>query len=145
MNALFVLITLGLRACYFVACVLALAAYGRTGYYAFRQMMRSRLPAPEDFLPVAFLVGALAGLIFMGKRMVMATFFHQAITFDRDALDSATTGIAFALLTASNFIPPWCKARYAGNDRYGVLGICLVVGSGIAFAAFYASTHHITF
>jgi hypothetical protein len=136
-------VVLGLRASYFVACVLAFFAYGGPALYAAGQAMKRRTPSPGDVLPIAFWIGAIGGIAFIGKRVLLAVLLGQQIVFDRGPADSAGTAIGLALLTAANFLPAWAKALNAGNDNYGKFGGALIVGAGILFAAFYAAAHRV--
>jgi hypothetical protein len=136
-------LVLGLRASYFVACVLAFFAYGGQAVFAAGQALHRRVPRPGEVLPVAFWIGAIGGIAFIGKRVVLAVFLGQQIMFDRGPADAVGTAIGLLLLTLANFLPAWAKALNAGNDNYGKLGGALIVGVGVAFALFYAAIHHL--
>lgn len=136
-------LVLGLRGSYFIACMLAFFAYGGSAVYAAQQAMQRRIPRPGDVLAVAFWIGAIGGIAFVGKRVVLAVFLGQQIVFDRGPADAAGTAIGLLLLTAANFLPAWAKALNAGNDNYGKFAAALIVGSGIAFAVFYSAIHHV--
>ena len=142
MSALAFLV-LALRASYFVACLLAFFAYGGQAVFAAGQALHRRIPRPGEVLPVAFWIGAIGGIAFVGKRVVLAVFLGQQIVFDRGPVDAAGTAIGLLLLTAANFLPAWAKALNAGNDDYGKLGGALIVGSGLAFALFYSAIHRV--
>lgn len=137
------LLVLSLRAAYFVSCGLAFFAYGGGALYSLETLMRRRVPSSEDVMPLILWISSLGGMVFVGKRVLMAIFLGQQITFDRGPWDAAGTAFGLFLLTASEFLAAWMKARWNGNVQYGRYALGLVVISSLGFATFYWFDHNV--
>lgn len=143
MNALTLLIV-GLRASYSVSCLLALIGFAHQAFASLDLIYRSkRLPDAGYLLPLFYCVGALGGLVWVGKRVLFAIVYRVPIQYDKTTVDALTTALGLLLFIAATFGPVWCKARNAHNDAYGTIGIAFLLIVGTIVALSYGVMHQL--